>query len=260
MVKGLELFRRRFAGRSAGFVLIGGAACHEWFTRAALTFRSTKDLDLVIIVEVIDDEFVEAFRTFVEDGGYRTRERFDGTPELHRFSAPTQSDYPFMLELFSRKPEGLALRAGQTVVPVSAPDAAASLSAILLDDDYYRTLQEHATEIDGLPVATTSVLVPLKARAWLDLTERRTRGERVDQRDIDKHRNDVFRLAAVLPGDPVTVPPTVRGDVQRFLDAFPDVHASWPAILAAMGVTFGRQAFRPVELRAALVAHYGLKA
>ena len=97
MVKGLELFRRRFAGRSAGFVLIGGAACHEWFTRAALTFRSTKDLDLVIIVEVIDDEFVEAFRTFVEDGGYRTRERFDGTPELHRFSAPTQSDYPFML-------------------------------------------------------------------------------------------------------------------------------------------------------------------
>lgn len=260
MVKGLELFRRRFAGRSAGFVLIGGAACHEWFTRAALTFRATKDLDLVIVVEVIDDAFVEAFRTFVEDGGYETRERFDGTPELHRFSAPTQPDFPFMLELFSRKPEGLALRAGQTVIPVGAPEAAASLSAILLDDDYYRTLQEHAMELDGLPVATTSVLVPLKARAWLDLTERRARGERVDQRDIDKHRNDVFRLAAVLPGEPVTLPLTVRDDVERFLDAFPDEHASWPAILAAMGATFGRQAFRPVELRAALESHYALKA
>jgi hypothetical protein len=260
MVKGLELFRRRFADSSTGFVLIGGAACHEWFARQALTFRATKDLDLVIVVEVLDDAFVEVFRSFVEDGGYQLRERFDGTPEMYRFSAPTQADFPVMLELFSRKPDGLALRVGQTVVPVGTPAAVNSLSAILLDDDYYRTLRAHATVLEGLPVATTSVLVPLNARAWLDLTERRARGERVDQRDIDKHRNDVFRLAAIVPGETVTLPPTVRDDVRRFLDSFPDGHTSWPAILAAMGATFGRQVFRPVDLRAALEAHYGLKA
>ena len=258
MVKGLDRFRQHFYGRSAGFVLIGGAACHEWFARQALTFRATKDLDLVIVVEVLDDAFVDAFSAFVEDGGYQTRERFDGTPELYRFSTPTQPDFPFMLELFSRKPEGLALRPGQTVVPVEASNAAVSLSAILLDDDYYSTLQNHATVLDGLPVATTSVLVPLKARAWLDLTDRRARGERVDQRDIDKHRNDVFRLAAIVPGDSVSLPPAVRDDVRRFLDAFPAGDASWPAILAAMGATFGRQRFRPVDLRTALEAHYGL--
>ena len=55
MVKGLEHFRTRFAGRSAGFVLIGGAACHEWFARQALSLRATKDLDLVIVVEALDE-------------------------------------------------------------------------------------------------------------------------------------------------------------------------------------------------------------
>jgi hypothetical protein len=78
------------------------------------------------------------------------------------------------------------------VVPVEAANAAVRLSAILLNDDYYRMLRLHATVLDGLPVATTSVLIPFKARAWLDLTERQARGERVDQRDIDKHRNDVL--------------------------------------------------------------------
>ncbi|MBT9558230.1 MAG: hypothetical protein IV100_19510 [Myxococcales bacterium] len=259
MVKGLDLFRRRFAGRGRGFVLIGGAACHEWFARQALTFRATKDLDLVVIVEALDDDFVHAFRAFVDDGAYQTRERFDGTPELYRFSAPTQPGFPHTLELFSRKPEGLELRVGQTVVPVDATDAVNSLSAILLDDDYYGVLQENAVELDGLPVATTSVLVPLKARAWLDLTERQAGGERVDQRDIDKHRNDVFRLAAIVPGEPVTLPPKVRDDVQRFLDAFPADHPSWAAILSALSATFGRQLLRPVDLRSAVETHYRLK-
>ena len=259
MVKGLDLFRRRFASRGGGFVLIGGAACHAWFSRQALTFRATKDLDIVIVVEVLGEDFLEAFRDFIEDGGYETRERLDGTPELHRFSAPTRADFPFMIELFSRKPEGLELRAGQTAVPLATTDAA-SLSAILLDDDYYRTLQDHAVLLDGLPVATTSVLVPLKARAWLDLVERRSAGARVDQRDIDKYRNDVFRLAAIISGDPVVLPSRVLADVQRFLDAFPDDHASWPAILAALGATFGRQAFRPSALRRAIAEHYRLSA
>jgi hypothetical protein len=259
MVRGLQRFRERFSGNTNGFVLIGGAACHEWFARQALTFRATKDLDLVMVVEAIDDAFVAAFRAFVQDGGYQTRERFDGTPELHRFSAPTQSDFPFMLELFSRKPEGIDLRVGQTIVPVGKSESGTSLSAILLDDDYYRTLREHAVVLDGLPVATASVLVPLKARAWLDLTERRARGERVDQRDIDKHRNDVFRLAAIVPGETAPLPALVRDDVRRFLDAFPDGDAHWPAILAALGATFGRQTFRPSALRAALAAHYGFR-
>ncbi len=88
----------------------------------------------------------------------------------------------------------------------------------------------------------------------------RHRGEHIDQRTINKHRDDVFRLAAILSGDAVSVPSAVRDDVWRFLGAFPDDDPSWSAILAAMGATFGRQVFRPTALRGVLEAHYGLRA
>ena len=32
MVRGLDLFRQRFREYEGSFVLIGGAACDEWFT------------------------------------------------------------------------------------------------------------------------------------------------------------------------------------------------------------------------------------
>ncbi len=258
MVKGLELFRRHFGEHRDGFIVIGGGACHEWFARQALTFRSTKDLDVVIIAESMDADFVEAIRVFVRDGGYRNRERFDGTPELHRFSSPIRGDVPAVLELFSRKPDGLLLRFGQTVVPLGGPAARTGLSAILLDEDYYRMLCDCVEVIDGLPVATPTALLAMKARAWLDLSERQSRGETVDQRDVDKHRNDVFRLAAIVPSDSVAVPPRVGDDLRRFLARFREDHSDWSAILAALGSTFGGQIFSPADIRSALVTHFGL--
>ena len=44
-------------------------------------------------------------------------------------------------------------------------------------------------------------LIPFKAKAWLDLTERRANGEPVDSKNVKKHKNDVFRLAQVITAD-----------------------------------------------------------
>jgi len=63
-------FREHFKGFEGAFVLIGGAACHEWFAAEGLEFRATKDLDMVLVIEVIDPAFVAALRKFVADGGY----------------------------------------------------------------------------------------------------------------------------------------------------------------------------------------------
>jgi hypothetical protein len=43
-----------------------------------------------------------------------------------------------------------------------------------------------------------SRLIALKARAWLDLTERAERGEQIDSKTIKKHKNDVFRSIVIL--------------------------------------------------------------
>ena len=52
---------------------------------------------------------------------------------------------------------------------------------------------------DGLGFATATALIPLKAHAWLDHTRRRADSEPIDSKDVDKHRSDVFRLAAPPP-------------------------------------------------------------
>lgn len=41
-------------------------------------------------------------------------------------------------------------------------------------------------------------LIPFKAKAWLDLKERKLNGEQVDSKNIKKHKNDVCRLAQLI--------------------------------------------------------------
>ncbi len=76
-----------------------------------------------------------------------------------------------------------------------------SLSAILLDDSYYAFLHAGKKDLDGLSVLNPENIIPLKARAWLDLAARRAEGEQIDSRHIKKHKLDVFRLYQVIPAD-----------------------------------------------------------
>ena len=94
MVVGLELFRERFRSFQGSFVLIGGAACDDWFGRQRLPFRATKDLDIVLLAEALEETFVREMRRFISDGGYRIRQRSTGTPELYRFAEPGSPDFP----------------------------------------------------------------------------------------------------------------------------------------------------------------------
>ncbi len=104
-----------------------------------------------------------------------------------------------------------------------------------MDPDYYRVVVEYRDEIDGLPLLSPAGLIVLKARAWLDLTARRNRGEQVKMVDIKKHRNDVFRLSLLLATDSeFDVPQRVYSDLNRFLDAHPPTSEVWRDIRSAV--------------------------
>ena len=104
MVRGLNIFRERFRGFENRYVLIGGAAVEVAMDAAALQFRVTKDLDIVLHAESLDAVFASAFWAFVIDGGYEFKEKSTGKPTLYRFSKPSDESFPYMLELFSRRP------------------------------------------------------------------------------------------------------------------------------------------------------------
>lgn len=257
MVKGIEIFRERFRDFPDSLVLIGGAACDEWFSRLGMSFRATQDLDIVLILEAVNQDFVSALRGFIDKGGYKIRERSEGGPPvLYRFSKPTDDRFPAMLEIFSRLPDGISLAEDQTIIPVPNGEESHSLSAILVDADYHALISQHQEARDGLTFATATSLIPLKAKAWLDLSARKLAGEAIDAKDIAKHRADVFRLAATLPGDTtVQLPDAIRADLEAFLAAFPDVSPEWPAILSAIKNTVGGN-LRPAALRTAIQSFF----
>ena len=258
MVRGLDLFRERFRPFQGFMTLIGGAACDEWFTTNGLTFRATNDLDLVIMMDDVDPTFITAIRAFVAEGGYEISERSEGVPILYRFSNPTRDDFPAKLELSSRKPNGFELSDGQKYIPISAGLGRHSLSAILLDDAYFGLIQTHHDERGGLWVANAAALIPLKAHAWLNLTRAKAAGETVDSQNIKKHRADVFRLAATLPGEPsLELPASIAGDLTNFLQSFPLGSAEWPAVIAALESTFGAK-LQPAALRSAIQTYFRL--
>lgn len=73
MVKGLDTFKKYFKEFEEQYVLIGGAACDILFESNDVSFRATRDLDMVLIVEGLTYEFGEKLWEFIQDGGYRNK-------------------------------------------------------------------------------------------------------------------------------------------------------------------------------------------
>ena len=219
MVTGIRKFREHFAAHESQYAIIGGAACDLLFNAAGLDFRATKDIDMVLCVEVVDAAFGRTFGAFLDAGGYQARERSDGVREFYRFHRPTDQSFPFMIELFARRPGNLDLPEDARLARIPVDEDIVSLSAILLDENYFEALQAARRQIDGITIIDETLLIPFKARACLDLTARLEAGGNVDRRDIRKHRNDVFRLAQLLPLDAsVDLPEPVRQDLRTFVD------------------------------------------
>lgn len=235
MVRGLDIFREHFVDRSAQYALIGGTACYLAFSSRGLEFRSTKDLDIVLIIDALDDDFGRAFWDFVQKGGYQHQAKSEGREvQFYRFKNPTDESYPAMLELFSREPDFDIPVASGDLTPIPLGEIS-SLSAILLNDDYYELIQEGTMVEDGVSFISPETLIPLKAIAWLDLTRQKSEGGTIDSKNIKKHKNDVFRLFTLLsPDSEVTIPASIRIDLGEFLDRM----AEQPPDLKALGVPF----------------------
>lgn len=221
MVNGLELFQEAFKNFSNQYILIGGTACDLLLDEAGLPFRATRDLDIVLCIEALADSFVRRFWQFVDDGGYEIKEKTQSHARcLYRFSKPAQSSYPSVLELFSRRPEIFQDMDLDQITPVAVAEDRVSLSAILLDDQYYDFIQAQRIEQAGLSLLSAPGLIALKAKAWLDLSERKQKGEPVDGSDIRKHKNDVFRLFQIVEPAPLPgAPEQIRQDMELFLSA-----------------------------------------
>lgn len=189
MVAGMETFREAFYGYEDCYTIIGGTACDILMNNAHLAFRATRDIDMILLIENRFEEFGEVLWKFIKDGAYRCGWK--------------SSD--------------------MIITPLHVSDEISSLSAIMLNDDYYEFMIRGRKVVDGVGTLGAEHLIPFKMRAWLDLCRRKSEGEHVNSADIKKHKNDVFRLMNIInPDEAVTVPETVKDDIRQFIERMPE--------------------------------------
>ncbi|MDP3058042.1 MAG: hypothetical protein Q8N36_01065, partial [bacterium] len=165
MLRGLQLFQQHFLDLTDHYILIGGTACTLLMEDVGLQFRATQDLDVVLCIEALHMDFVMRFWEFIKQGGYEIKQKANGKKCFYRFSRPVDARYPVMIELFSRRPDILENGVSERITAISVEEQVVSLSAILLDDDYYAFILDERVTISGLQVVSAACVITLKARA-----------------------------------------------------------------------------------------------
>lgn len=232
MVKGLDVFKEFFKEFNANYLLIGGTACEHHLSSAGLDFRATRDLDIILIVEAYSAVFISKFWEFIKAGGYNEQEKSNSSKKYYRFSKPTIESFPYQIELFARNPD-ISLGDDQHLAPLPTDEDISSLSAILLNDEYYHFTLFNSVNEDGLRLASVSSLICLKANAYLDLKKRKESGAQIDNNKILKHKKDVIRLTQLLPGTELSVvPELIRADLRNLIDDY----IKYPVDITSLGV------------------------
>jgi hypothetical protein len=223
MVRGLEIFRQHFKDFTDNYVIIGGTACDIIIDNIGLTPRATKDIDIILVIEALSPEFVAHFWEFVKQGNYDVREKSEEDRKYYRFQKPQVEEFPFQIELFSRIPDLLDLDEGTHLTPIPVDTEISSLSAILMDDDYYNFTIQHSQLDNGIHLANTEALIGLKAKAFLDYKTRKENGEKIDEKQLRKHKMDIFRLLLLLtPEDNFTIAESIKSDIANFVEVVKD--------------------------------------
>ena len=126
------------------------------------------------------------------------------------------------------------------IIPFHIDDDTSSLSAILLYDDFYEFMISGRRVVDGVCVLGAEYLNPFKMYAWTNLLDRKRSGEHVNEKDLRKHKYDVFRLLQIVTaGTKVESEGLVTESIRRYMEEISAVDESEVRLLQ-MGLPFDR--------------------
>lgn len=238
---GLDKFREAFADFSDNYVVIGGTACDITMTGTVVRPRATHDIDMIVIVENMTPAFAGRFWQFIREAGYRPekRKQDESLPphyELYRF-LDGKDGYPEMIELLSRHPDALGEPKGLVIEPIPTDDYLSSLSAIIMDDDYYHFTIRHSRLTDGIRHADSAALIALKAKAYLNLIADKQAGRHVNSKDIKKHHSDVLKNVVILEDDSITASTSIVECIHDFVQS---IQSEWATLSTPLAASLGQ--------------------
>lgn len=122
-----------------------------------------------------------------------------------------------MIEQLSRHPDILGEPKGLIVEPLPVDEETSSLSAIIMDDDFYHFTILHSKLTNGLRHADSAALIALKARAYLNLLQDKANGKHVNSKDIKKHRSDVLKNVVIMEDNEIIAPESIVACIRDFV-------------------------------------------
>lgn len=240
-MEGLEKFCEAFAEFTNNYVVIGGTACDIAMTGTVVRPRATHDIDMIVIVENMTEAFGERFWQFVREAGYRPEKRKqtdNESPsyELYRF-LDGKDGYPEMIELLSRHSDIFGEPHGIVIEPLPIGEDVSSLSAIIMDDDFYNFTIAHSKLTNGIRHADSTALIALKAKAYMNLIADKQAGKHVNSKDIRKHRSDVLKNVVILEETKIEAPDSIVSCVNEFVDT---IKENWTELSDSLAASLGQ--------------------
>lgn len=98
----------------------------------------------------------------------------------------------------------------QRIIPIDAEEGLYSLSAIMLDPEYFEMIKQNVEKSTIAPCTNTQATIMLKMSAFRDLKER-------NDDKYKKHRRDIFKLSFLLTGEEKI---SLLGRMKEDFDAF----------------------------------------
>lgn len=92
MVRAIDKYKEYFKDFEGNYVIIGGTAYEIHEKNNAFISRATKDIDIILIIEALSNDFVEKFWQFIKEGDHRERNK--GIIKISSLvMSPTNSTY-----------------------------------------------------------------------------------------------------------------------------------------------------------------------
>jgi len=191
---GLSHFEMHFRELKDQYVIVGGFATLMLLDRELPNHgKATHDIDLVLLTST-STEMVDKIKVYVREGEYTIQKGQQGRYQYYRFIEPQIEGYAKEIELFAAEEHDIELDEGQRIIPIDPEEGRYSLSAIMLDREYFDMIKSNIEEIEGIPYSNTLATMLLKMSAVYDLYHK-------GDDKWKKHRRDILKLTLLLTGE-----------------------------------------------------------
>lgn len=155
--------------------------------------KATFDIDLVLLTNN-SVELAQKIKQYITDGKYDIQVGEKDQYKYYRFNNPKEENFAKEIEIFASNENELKLDDGQRILPIDPEEGLYSLSAIMLDPEYFEMIKNNVNKSTEAPCTNTQATIMLKMSAFYDLKKK-------EDNKWKKHRRDILKLSLLLTGE-----------------------------------------------------------